>query len=75
MARSAWDLQSASATSNMCRRFYAAICENPWVAERGVINIMEVAGRKRMDRTYIAASTGNAALMASPGRLATLGGR
>ena len=57
--REAWDLK-VFGNINMCRRFYAAMRTRG----RGVIiNIMEVAG-ERMDRTYIAASTGNAALMA-----------
>ena len=44
----------------MCRRFYAEMKSR----ERGVIiNVLGVAGEK-MDRTYIAGSTGNAALMA-----------
>ena len=45
---------------NMCRRFYAEMKSR----QRGVIiNILGMAGEK-MDRTYIAGSTGNAALMA-----------
>jgi NAD(P)-dependent dehydrogenase (short-subunit alcohol dehydrogenase family) len=44
----------------MCRRFYAEMKQRG----RGVIvNVLGVAGEK-MDRTYIAGSTGNAALMA-----------
>jgi NAD(P)-dependent dehydrogenase (short-subunit alcohol dehydrogenase family) len=57
--RQAWDLKVFGYT-NMCRRFYAEMKSR----ERGVIiNILGVAGEK-MDRTYIAGSTGNAALMA-----------
>ena len=44
----------------MCRRFYAEMKSRG----RGVIiNILGMAGEK-IDRTYIAGSTGNAALMA-----------
>jgi NAD(P)-dependent dehydrogenase (short-subunit alcohol dehydrogenase family) len=57
--RDAWDLK-VFGNINMCRQFYAAMRTRG----RGVIiNIMDVAGEK-VDRTYIAASTGNAALMA-----------
>ncbi len=57
--RQAWDLK-VFGYINMCRRFYAAM------QTRGhgvIINILGMAGEK-MDRTYIAGSTGNAALMA-----------
>ena len=57
--RQAWDLK-VFGYINMCRRFYAAMRER----RRGVIvNVLGMAG-ERMDRTYIAGSTGNAALMA-----------
>jgi len=57
--RAAWDLK-VFGYINMCRRYYAAM------QQRGhgvIINILGMAG-ERMDRTYIAGSTGNAALMA-----------
>jgi len=58
--RHAWDLK-VFGYINMCRRFYAEMKAR----QRGVIiNVLGVAGEK-MDRTYIAGSTGNAALMAS----------
>jgi 3-oxoacyl-[acyl-carrier protein] reductase len=57
--RAAWDLK-VFGYINMCRRFY----EEMKSRRRGVIvNILGMAGEK-MDRTYIAGSTGNAALMA-----------
>ncbi len=57
--RAAWDLK-VFGYINMCRRFYAEMKSR----NRGVIiNILGMAGEK-MDRTYIAGSTGNAALMA-----------
>ena len=57
--RVAWDLK-VFGYINMCRRFYAEMKTR----QRGVIiNILGMAGEK-MDRTYIAGSTGNAALMA-----------
>jgi 3-oxoacyl-[acyl-carrier protein] reductase len=57
--REAWDLK-VFGYINMCRRFYEVMKQRG----RGVIiNILGVAGEK-MDRTYIAGSTGNAALMA-----------
>ena len=57
--REAWDLK-VFGYINMCRRFYADMRTR----KRGVIvNVLGVAGEK-MDRTYIAGSTGNAALMA-----------
>jgi 3-oxoacyl-[acyl-carrier protein] reductase len=57
--RAAWDLK-VFGYINMCRRFYAEMKSR----RRGVIiNILGMAGEK-MDRTYIAGSTGNAALMA-----------
>jgi len=57
--RQAWDLK-VFGYINMCRRFYAEMKTR----KRGVIvNVLGVAGEK-MDRTYIAGSTGNAALMA-----------
>jgi 3-oxoacyl-[acyl-carrier protein] reductase len=57
--RHAWDLK-VFGYINMCRRFYADMKSRG----RGVIiNVLGVAGEK-MDRTYIAGSTGNAALMA-----------
>ena len=57
--RVAWDLK-VFGYINMCRRFYAEMKSR----QRGVIvNVLGVAGEK-MDRTYIAGSTGNAALMA-----------
>jgi 3-oxoacyl-[acyl-carrier protein] reductase len=57
--RDAWDLK-VFGYINMCRRFYAAMKNR----RRGVIiNILGMAGEK-MDRGYIAGSTGNAALMA-----------
>ena len=57
--RETWDLK-VFGYINMCRRFYAEM------KSRGggvIINILGMAGEK-MDRTYIAGSTGNAALMA-----------
>ena len=57
--RAAWDLK-VFGYINMCRRFYTEMKTR----QRGVIiNILGMAGEK-MDRTYIAGSTGNAALMA-----------
>jgi 3-oxoacyl-[acyl-carrier protein] reductase len=57
--RLAWDLKVFGYV-NMCRRFYAEMKTRG----RGVIiNVLGVAGEK-MDATYIAGSTGNAALMA-----------
>lgn len=57
--REAWDLK-VFGYINMCRRFYAEMKSRG----RGVIiNVLGMAGEK-MDRTYIAGSTGNAALMA-----------
>lgn len=57
--RAAWDLK-VFGYINMCRRFYAEMKSR----QRGVIiNILGMAGEK-MDRGYIAGSTGNAALMA-----------
>ena len=57
--REAWDLK-VFGYINMCRRFYAEMQSR----RRGVIiNILGMAGEK-MDRGYIAGSTGNAALMA-----------
>ena len=57
--RMAWDLK-VFGYINMCRAFYADMRTRG----RGVIvNVLGVAGEK-MDRTYIAGSTGNAALMA-----------
>jgi len=57
--RQAWDLK-VFGYINMCRRFYAEMRSRG----RGVIvNVLGMAGEK-MDRTYIAGSTGNAALMA-----------
>jgi 3-oxoacyl-[acyl-carrier protein] reductase len=57
--RDAWDLK-VFGYINMCRRFYAEMKSR----RRGVIiNILGMAGEK-MDRGYIAGSTGNAALMA-----------
>ena len=57
--RAAWDLK-VFGYINMCRRFYAEMKSR----QRGVIvNVLGLAGEK-MDRTYIAGSTGNAALMA-----------
>ena len=57
--REAWDLK-VFGYINMCRRAYAEMKQRG----RGVIiNILGVAGEK-MDRGYIAGSTGNAALMA-----------
>lgn len=57
--RQAWDLK-VFGYINMCRRFYAAMKSRG----RGVIiNILGMAGEK-VDRTYIAGSAGNAALMA-----------
>ena len=57
--REAWDLK-VFGYINMCRRFYAEMKTR----KRGVIiNILGMAGEK-MDRGYIAGSTGNAALMA-----------
>ena len=57
--REAWDLK-VFGYINMCRRFYAAM------KTRGhgvIINVLGMAGEK-MDRGYIAGSTGNAGLMA-----------
>jgi 3-oxoacyl-[acyl-carrier protein] reductase len=57
--RAAWDLK-VFGYINMCRHFYAEMKSR----RSGVIvNILGMAGEK-MDRTYIAGSTGNAALMA-----------
>ena len=57
--RQAWDLK-VFGYINMCRRFYAAMKARG----RGVIvNVLGMAGEK-MDRGYIAGSTGNAGLMA-----------
>jgi 3-oxoacyl-[acyl-carrier protein] reductase len=57
--RAAWDLK-VFGYINMCRRLYAEMKSRG----RGVIiNILGMAGEK-MDRTYIAGSTGNAGLMA-----------
>jgi NAD(P)-dependent dehydrogenase (short-subunit alcohol dehydrogenase family) len=57
--REAWDLK-VFGYINMCRRFYAEMKSR----NRGVIiNVLGMAGEK-MDRGYIAGSTGNAALMA-----------
>ena len=57
--RAAWDLK-VFGYINMCRRFYAEMKSR----QRGtIVNVLGVAGEK-MDRTYIAGSTGNAALMA-----------
>ncbi len=57
--RAAWDLK-VFGYINMCRRFYAEMKTR----RRGVIiNVLGMAGEK-MDRGYIAGSTGNAALMA-----------
>jgi 3-oxoacyl-[acyl-carrier protein] reductase len=57
--REAWDLK-VFGYINMCRRFYALMQSR----KRGVIiNILGMAGEK-LDRTYIAGSTGNAGLMA-----------
>ena len=57
--RAAWDLK-VFGYINMCRRFYNDMKSRG----RGVIiNVLGVAGEK-MDRGYIAGSTGNAALMA-----------
>jgi 3-oxoacyl-[acyl-carrier protein] reductase len=57
--RDAWDLK-VFGYINMCRRFYTEMKSR----RRGVIiNILGMAGEK-MDRGYIAGSTGNAALMA-----------
>jgi 3-oxoacyl-[acyl-carrier protein] reductase len=57
--RQAWDLK-VFGYINMCRGFYVDMKSRG----RGVIiNVLGVAGEK-MDRTYIAGSTGNAALMA-----------
>ena len=57
--RDAWDLK-VFGYINMCRRFYAEMKSRG----RGVIiNVLRMAGEK-MDRGYIAGSTGNAALMA-----------
>jgi 3-oxoacyl-[acyl-carrier protein] reductase len=57
--RDAWDLK-VFGYINMCRRFYGEMKSR----RRGVIiNILGMAGEK-MDRGYIAGSTGNAALMA-----------
>jgi 3-oxoacyl-[acyl-carrier protein] reductase len=57
--REAWDLK-VFGYINMCRRFYTEMKSRG----RGVIiNVLGMAGEK-MDRGYIAGSTGNAALMA-----------
>jgi NAD(P)-dependent dehydrogenase (short-subunit alcohol dehydrogenase family) len=57
--RQAWDLK-VFGYINMCRGFYAEMKSRG----RGVIiNVLSMAGEK-MDRGYIAGSTGNAALMA-----------
>src|ERR1700722_8710787 len=57
--REAWDLK-VFGYINMCRHFYAEMKSRG----RGVIiNVLGMAGEK-MDRGYIAGSTGNAALMA-----------
>jgi NAD(P)-dependent dehydrogenase (short-subunit alcohol dehydrogenase family) len=57
--REAWDLK-VFGYINMCRRFYAEMKSRG----RGVIiNVLGMAGEK-MDRGYIAGSTGNAGLMA-----------
>ena len=57
--RAAWDLK-VFGYINMCRRFYAEMKSRG----RGVIiNILGMAGEK-VDRGYIAGSTGNAGLMA-----------
>ncbi len=57
--RNAWDLK-VFGYINMCRRFYGEMKTR----RRGVIiNVLGMAG-ERMDRGYIAGSTGNAALMA-----------
>jgi NAD(P)-dependent dehydrogenase (short-subunit alcohol dehydrogenase family) len=57
--REAWDLK-VFGYINMCRRFYADMKSRG----RGVIiNVLGMAG-ERMDRGYIAGSTGNAGLMA-----------
>lgn len=57
--RASWDLK-VFGYINMCRRFYAEMKSR----RRGVIiNILGMAGEK-MDRGYIAGSTGNAGLMA-----------
>jgi 3-oxoacyl-[acyl-carrier protein] reductase len=57
--REAWDLK-VYGYINMCRRFYNEMKSRG----RGVIiNVLGMAGEK-MDRTYIAGSTGNAGLMA-----------
>jgi 3-oxoacyl-[acyl-carrier protein] reductase len=57
--RAAWDLKVFGYV-NMCRRFYAEMKSRG----RGtIVNVLGVAGEK-MDATYIAGSTGNAALMA-----------
>ncbi len=57
--RQAWDLK-VFGYINMCRRFYAEMKSR---RQGVIINVLGVAGEK-MDRTYIAGSTGNAALMA-----------
>ena len=58
-SREAWDLK-VYGYINMCRRFYNEMKSRG----RGVIiNVLGMAGEK-MDRTYIAGSTGNAGLMA-----------
>jgi NAD(P)-dependent dehydrogenase (short-subunit alcohol dehydrogenase family) len=57
--RAAWDLK-VFGYINMCRRFYTEMKTRG----RGVIiNVLGMAGEK-MDATYVAGSTGNAALMA-----------
>jgi len=57
--RNAWDLK-VFGYINMCRRFYAEMKQR---GRGAIINVLGMAGEK-MDRTYIAGSTGNAALMA-----------
>jgi 3-oxoacyl-[acyl-carrier protein] reductase len=57
--RSAWDLK-VFGYINMCRRYYAKMKEQ---GHGVIINVLGVAGEK-MDSTYVAGSTGNAALMA-----------
>ena len=57
--RQAWDLKVFGYV-NMCRRFYAAMKRN---GQGTIVNIIGSAG-KRVDSSYIAGSTGNAALIA-----------
>ncbi len=57
--RAAWDLK-VFGYINMCRAFYAQMASH---GHGVIINILGMAGEK-MDRDYIAGSTGNAALMA-----------